>query len=171
MKSRQAGAFTVEAVFGITVLMTMMLFLADLSNLVLAKTQASRVSYSLATATKERLRFFDGRQAVTNNDFSLINAIAADLLTKQAPVKQDGYGLVIESFTDTGIQSFSKSFNSGQTCEPEVPITSLNHLRPVREDGVIFPIYQVTVCLKLDGLFQLLPTLRSISSSSVLPGR
>lgn len=171
MRRRQAGAFTVEATFGIAALIMMMYFIGDLANLLSGKTQSGQVSYSLATTTKERLRFFDARHSLTQADFNLINDIAADLLERQAPEKQDGYGLTIEGFTDTGIQTFTKDFDDGEHCAPSIPIADLGHLRPVREDGVVFPIYQVTVCIKMEGLSRYFPGMRYVNSSSVLPGR
>lgn len=171
MRNRQRGAFTVEATFGIAALIMMMYFIGDLANLISGKTQSSQVSYSLATTTKERLRFFDARQTLTQTDFNLINDIAADLLERQAPEKQDGYGLTVEGFTDNGIQTFTKDFDDGEQCAPSVPISALGHLRPVREDGVIFPIYQVTVCIKMEGLSRYFPGMRYVNNSSVLPGR
>ncbi|WP_253912498.1 tight adherence pilus pseudopilin TadF [Vibrio sp. B1Z05] len=169
----QKGGFTVEAVFGMTVLVIMMFFIADLTQMISAKTQASRVSYSLATATKERSRFFDARHSLSQADFDLINDIAADLLRRQAPEKQDGYGLTVEGYTDgsPNVVSFSKDLDSGEECEPQTSIANLGDLRPEREDGVIFPIYQVTVCLKMEGFSQYFPGMRYVNSSSVLPGR
>lgn len=152
-------------------LMILMYFIGDLSNLLSGKTQSSQVSYSIATATKERLRFFEARQTLTQSDFNLINDIAADLLERQAPEKQDGYGLTVEGFTDTGIQTFTKDFDDGEQCSPSVAISDLAHLRPVREDGVVFPIYQVTVCIKMEGFSQYFPGMRYVNASSVLPGR
>ncbi|GAD78893.1 hypothetical protein VEZ01S_07_00700 [Vibrio ezurae NBRC 102218] len=169
----QKGGFTVEAVFGMTVLVIMMFFIADLTQMISAKTQASRVSYSLATATKERSRFFEGRHSLNQADFDVINEIAADLLQRQAPEKRDGYGLMVEGYTDAGpnIIPFSKNLDSGEACEPQTSIADLGHLRPEREDGVTFPIYQVTVCLKMEGFSQYFPGMRYVNSSSVLPGR
>ncbi|MEZ9875069.1 tight adherence pilus pseudopilin TadF [Vibrio breoganii] len=174
-RAKQSGAFTVEAVFGITVLVMMMFFIGDLSQMLSANTQASRVSYSLATATKERLRFFDSRHTLSQADFDLINEIAADLLVHQAPEKQDGYGLTIESLTGSSnaptVQTFSKDLDSGEKCTPGTDISALAHLRPTREDGIVFPIYQVTVCLKIEGFSQYFPGMRYVNNSSVLPGR
>lgn len=171
MRKAQIGAFTVEATFGIAALIMMMYFIGDLANLLSGKTQSGQVSYSLVTTTKERLRFFDARHSLTQSDFNLINDIAADLLERQAPEKQDGYGLAVEGFTDTGIQIFTKDFDDGEHCTPSIPIAELGHLRPVREDGVVFPIYQVTVCIKMEGLSRYFPGMRYVNSSSVLPGR
>ncbi|WP_261833529.1 tight adherence pilus pseudopilin TadF [Vibrio ishigakensis] len=167
----QNGAFTVEAVFGMTILITMMFFIGDLAYVLSGKTQSMQVSYAIGTATKERLRFFDSRQTLTQQDFDLMNTIAADMLERQAPEKQDGYGLTIEALTDAGSQRFTKDFDNGETCSPAQEIETLEHLRPVREDGVVFPIYQVTVCIKMEGFSQYFPGMRYVNNSSVLPGR
>jgi tight adherence protein F len=170
-RKSQQGVFTIEAAFVIGLLVFMMLFLADIAIQLLSQTQAQRISYSLTTALKERSRFFEGRQAITQQDFEVINELASDLLSLQAPSKRDGYGLFMESLTDTGVQSFSKSFDSGSNCNPDTSIGNMSHLIPVRQDGARFPIYQVTICIKVDGLLNAVPGLRHISSSSLLPGR
>ncbi|WP_261815592.1 tight adherence pilus pseudopilin TadF [Vibrio gallicus] len=169
--NNQRGAFTVEAVFGITVLMMMMMFIGDLANVLSGKTQSGQVSYAIATATKERLRFFDGRHKLSQQDFELLDSIAGDLLELQAPEKRDGYGLTIEGYNDSDIVAFTNDFDNGEPCQPANTISELAHLRPVRDDGVVFPIYQVTVCIKMDGFSQYFPGMRYVNSSSVLPGR
>ncbi|PMM26430.1 tight adherence pilus pseudopilin TadF [Vibrio breoganii] len=168
---KSKGAFTVEAVFGIATLVIMMFFIGDLANLLSGKTQSGQVSYAIATATKERLRFFDSRQTLSQQDFDLMNIIAGDMLERQAPEKQDGYGLTIEGWTDSGIQVFSKGFDDGEACVPSQSISELGHLRPIREDGVVFSIYQVTVCIKMEGFSQYFPGMRYVNNSSILPGR
>ncbi|CAM2793755.1 tight adherence pilus pseudopilin TadF [Vibrio rarus] len=167
----QKGAFTVELAFGMTILIIMMFFIGDLAALLSGKTQSGQVSYAIATATKERTRFFEGRHAVSQADFNLLNNIASDILDRQGLEKQDGYGVTIEGFNDHGIQSFTKNFDDGATCQPSTTIEHLEHLRPVRDDGVEFPIYQVTICIKMEGASQYFPGMRYVTSSSVLPGR
>ncbi|OBT15851.1 hypothetical protein A9264_06060 [Vibrio sp. UCD-FRSSP16_10] len=167
----QKGAFTVELAFGMTILIIMMFFIGDLAALLSAKTQSGQVSYAIATATKERSRFFEGRHTLSEDDFDLLNSIAGDMLEHQAPEKQDGYGITIEGFDDKGSESFTKPFDDNETCQPSTSIEHLGHLRPKREDGVMFPIYQVTICIKMEGTSQYFPGMRYVKSSSVLPGR
>ncbi|UJF17511.1 hypothetical protein L0B53_01705 [Vibrio sp. SS-MA-C1-2] len=176
MRAKQKGAFAVELAFIMGILTTVILFVSDLSTQVLTKTQVERVSYSLASTLKERARFYEGRQVVSQEDFEQLNEIAAEMLNLQAPVKRDGYGLYVEALIPLGegeesSQHFAQNFDSESQCRGNKNIESLSGLMPERDDGLQFPIYQVTVCLKVDGYFSDHTSYRHLQASSVVPGR
>ncbi|GEA60676.1 tight adherence pilus pseudopilin TadF [Vibrio comitans] len=165
----QRGAFVVEAALSMTLIVVILFFIADLSQILLAKTQANRVSYSITTAMKERYRFFDTRHDISQSDFELVSSIAGGLLADNGTYSD--YGIAVGGYTDNGVQEYFRSFESGESCIPQESISELEHLRPVRDDGVVFPIYQVTVCLRVEGFSDVFPGMNYVSSSSVLPGR
>ncbi|MGR5299066.1 tight adherence pilus pseudopilin TadF [Vibrio mediterranei] len=172
---QQQGAFTVELVFAVTILIVMVFFIGNLSMLLTAKNQVDRVSYSLVTALKERKRFFNGRKDLSQTDFNTIKAITGNLLQRTDQDTQDDYGLTIESLNHRDhhfvTKKFTKQYDNGKSCTPQSNITLLQDLMPVRSDGVTFPIYQVTVCLRVKGISQYFPALQHVSSSSILTGR
>lgn len=164
---KQKGAFSVEAAFSFLVLAGLTLFLLDLSAQTIMKSQAERVSYSLVNIIKERSRFFEGRANLHSVDVDTLHNILDDLLYLPIESKQKGVGLVVESLVEGGTQVYKR----GYKCQAQRSIGTLTSLVPVDKEGDSFPIYQVTVCIEMDGVFGLMQGLRIISSSSVMPGR
>lgn len=164
---KQIGSFSVEAAFSFLLLSAVTLFLIDLSAQAMVKSQAERASYSLVNLLKERTRFFDGRYELSSQDVNAIYSVMERQFYLPLDNKQKGVGLVVESLIDGEGQLFKR----GYRCDAQKPIKTLTNLVPVNSDNESFPIYQVTVCIEMDGVFSLVSGLRVISSSSVIPGR
>jgi hypothetical protein len=161
---KQRGSFSVEAVFALLLLSFILLFVGGLSIQIQLKERSERVSYSLVNLLKERTRFFSGNNPIAPADSDLIYDIASDLLDDHPA---EDIGLVIESFGG----GLNQSFSDGMACQAERPIDSYSELVPVNLEGDVFPIYQVTVCIRSSGLLSLVPGTRVIRSSSLFPGR
>lgn len=161
--NKQKGSFVIELAFVLMFLCLLNLFTADIAMQLFTRAKLDRVSYSLVNVLKERTRFYDGNNTLTQHDYDQINSIAGKLLPGT------NYSILINStVTANPITPNVKSVKcSPIEINPDlIPISSLT--------GVTFPVYQVTVCTSFHswfGKFTHGKTDFVIQSTSVIPGR
>lgn len=179
MNSRllQTGSFTVELALVLMVLCLIYLFSTDLSHKLLMQSALDRTSFALVNILKERTRYYDGDvQDGVNLDVNQIQLegmqkLASRLLGQEA----DSVMINIQSLTN-GMSKGDVKSDALQTVNctvPEIDSETFKNLVPV-EDGVIYPLYSVTVCETYPswfGVFTSSSETLTLSSTSVMPGR
>lgn len=161
--NKQKGSFVIELAFVLMFLCLLTLFTADIAMQLFTRAKLDRVSYSLVNVLKERTRFYDGNNTLTQDDYKQIYSIAGKLLP------DTNYSVLINSTvpTEAIIPTVKSVACSPVAINPNlIPISSLT--------GVKFPVYQVTVCTSFHswfGKFTHGKTDFVIQSTSVIPGR
>ncbi|MEZ8016819.1 tight adherence pilus pseudopilin TadF [Vibrio splendidus] len=173
----QTGSFTVELALVLMVLCLIYLFSTDLSHKLLMQSALDRTSFALVNILKERTRYYDGdvqdgtNLNVQQQQLEDMQKLAARLLGQEA----DSVMINIQSLTEGEPKGDIES-EALQTvnCEvPEIDSETFKNLVPV-EDGVIYPLYSVTVCETYPswfGVFTNSSETLTLSSTSVMPGR
>lgn len=178
-RRRQAGAFAIELAFVLVALCAIFLFATDLSHQLLVRAQLDRTSFALVNILKERTRYYstltaggrEVRETLNALDVQDMQALAARMLN----TTNDQVAIKIEAIVKNVVQpEYASAAFSQLHCQPDAAIVEHQNLIPV-ENGKVFPLYQVTVCAKVDTWF--MPFFgegkkhATISSSSVIPGR
>ena len=171
LPTRQKGAFTIELFFVLIAIVTIFYFMTDLSDKIMARAQLDRGSFALVNILKERSRYYDERVNIDATDTSQMQTLAARLLN----TTENSVAIKIEALHNkTGWQEFESQQYTNLGCSA-VALKDKSELVPV-ENGVVFPLYQVTLCQKKNSWFATLwgesgePTM-TITSSSVVVGR
>ena len=161
--NKQKGSFVIELTFVLMFLCLLTLFTADIAMQLFTRAKLDRVSYSLVNVLKERTRFYEGNNTLTQDDYDQLDIIAKKLLP------DTNYNVLINSTVPTeAITPTVKPVKcSPITINPAlIPISSLT--------GVKFPVYQVTVCASFNSWFGKFTHGKNtfvIQSTSVMPGR
>ena len=161
--NKQKGSFVIELAFVLMFLCLLTLFTADIAMQLFTRAKLDRVSYSLVNVLKERTRFYEGNNTLTQDDYDQLDIIAKKLLP------DTNYNVLINSTVPTeAITPTVKPVKcSPITINPAlIPISSLT--------GVKFPVYQVTVCSAFNSWFGKFTHGKNtfvIQSTSVMPGR
>ncbi|MBY3787053.1 hypothetical protein HPQ32_01135 [Photobacterium carnosum] len=162
--NKQKGSFVIELAFVLMFLCLLTLFTADIAMQLFTRAKLDRVSYSLVNVLKERTRFYDGNNTLTQHDYEQLYTIAGKLLP------DTNYGVLIKSTVskkDINTPSMASVKCSPVVINPAlIPISSLT--------GVKFPVYQVTVCASFNSWFGKFTHGKNtfvIQSTSVMPGR
>lgn len=170
-KRFQQGAFAIEMTIVLMGLAALLMFGADLSQQVLSRAKLDRMSYSLVTLVKERQRFYQGREALSQADFNQVDQIAARLLGKQSNEQRGQFGITVQSLIEGRQTSYTRSLGDNTPCQPKHNLTALTELVPTNDEGTGVPLYQVTVCVTSESWFDRTLGDHLISSTSVMPGR
>lgn len=161
--NKQKGSFVIELAFVLMFLCLLTLFTADIAMQLFTRAKLDRVSYSLVNVLKERTRFYEGNNTLTQSNYNHIYSIAGKLLP------DTNYNVLINSTAP--IMTITPNVKS-VACSPVaidpalIPISSLT--------GVKFPVYQVTVCASFNSWFGKFTHGKNtfvIQSTSVMPGR
>ena len=161
--NKQKGSFVIELAFVLMFLCLLTLFTADIAMQLFTRAKLDRVSYSLVNVLKERTRFYNGNNILTQDDYDQLNIIAKKLLP------DTNYNVLINSTVPTeAITPTVKPVKcSPITINPAlIPISSLTDVK--------FPVYQVTVCSAFNSWFGKFTHGKNtfvIQSTSVMPGR
>lgn len=163
MKNKQHGVFAIEMAFVLFFLCALLIFTGDIAYQLLNRVNLDRTSYSLVNILKERTRFFstqnaDGsrtvRYAVTQKDADDMESLAARLLGRP---DTGTFGLRVESLRYNGsteyYDRYTKSMNNTLDCDPDDALTSRRSLVPLSASGKAAPLYQITVCYRIDSWF------------------
>lgn len=150
MRNKQQGAFAIEMAFVMFFLAALLFFTGDLAYKLFNRVNLDRASYSLVNVVKERTRFYNKQFELNQKDLNELQTIATRLLNGH-----NQFGLRIESWIDGKIQVFNHTVGSSPTC---LDFDSFNQskrseLVPVHLTGEPFPLYQVTLCYKIDNWF------------------
>lgn len=172
----QNGSFSIELVFVLFALCSIFLFATDISHKILVRSKLNSTGYSLASIIKERTRYF--KSDIINNINLSVTKLDLDNLvivsSRMLKTDPENVALKIESLVNG---AFMTTFSSGKYkslgCESG-SIKDLSHLAPI-ENGVIYPLYRISVCEENPSWFdQFINGSKSslkIVSSSVIPGR
>ena len=161
--NKQKGSFVIELAFVLMFLCLLTLFTADIAMQLFTRAKLDRVSYSLVNVLKERTRFYEGNNTLTQSNYNHIYSIAGKLLP------DTNYSVLINSTAP--IMTITPNVKS-VACSPVaidpalIPISSLT--------GIKFPVYQVTVCASFNSWFGKFTHGKNtfvIQSTSVMPGR
>ena len=161
--NKQKGSFVIELAFVLMFLCLLTLFTADIAMQLFTRAKLDRVSYSLVNVLKERTRFYNGNNILTQDDYDQLNIIAKKLLP------DTNYNVLINSTVPT--EAITPTVKPVK-CSPIIinpaliPISSLTDVK--------FPVYQVTVCSAFNSWFGKFTHGKNtfvIQSTSVMPGR
>ncbi len=169
----QRGAFTIELALILFVVIAIFYFMSDVSHKLLVRAKLDRVSFALVNVLKERTRYYEENVILTGDDRDEMVIIAARLLNT-AP---ESVALRVEAMHDgsaANIDSFESDQFNNLGCNVPL-ISSKEALVPV-ENGISFPLYQVSLCESNSSWFARLLGIANlseitISSSSVMVGR
>ncbi|AQS38109.1 hypothetical protein Sps_02962 [Shewanella psychrophila] len=174
MKSKQQGSFTVELAFVLFFTSALLVFTGDIALQLLNRVNLDRVSYSLVNILKERTRFYEEKPIVTASEVDEIDILAARLLGYPNTSEAAPYGVRVEWLVDGGYGGIDKGIGGGTPCRPDDSLQDKASLVPINSAHKTFPLYQVTLCLKIDSWFNQFwgdSEQHYIHSSSVMPGR
>ncbi|PSW07400.1 tight adherence pilus pseudopilin TadF [Photobacterium lipolyticum] len=171
MRNKQRGVFAIEMSFVMFFLAALLFFTGDIAYKLFNRGNLDRASYSLVNIVKERSRFYDKRFELNQQDLSDMQKLASELLNDH---KQ--FGLRVESLVKGSYQEFNNTVDASTACST---LDSLNNpkrkeLVPVSLKGKEFPLYQVTLCYRVDNWFDRFMGKNKTSylhSSSVIAGR
>lgn len=161
--NKQKGSFVIELAFVLMFLCLLTLFTADIAMQLFTRAKLDRVSYSLVNILKERTRFYNGNNILTQDDYDQLDIIAKKLLP------DTNYNVLINSTVPT--EAITPTVKPVK-CSPIIinpaliPISSLTDVK--------FPVYQVTVCSAFNSWFGKFTHGKNtfvIQSTSVMPGR
>ena len=161
--NKQKGSFVIELAFVLMFLCLLTLFTADIAMQLFTRAKLDRVSYSLVNVLKERTRFYNGNNILTQDDYDQLDIIAKKLLP------DTNYNVLINSTVPT--EAITPTVKPVK-CSPIIinpaliPISSLTDVK--------FPVYQVTVCSAFNSWFGKFTHGKNtfvIQSTSVMPGR
>jgi tight adherence protein F len=161
--NKQKGSFVIELAFVLMFLCLLTLFTADIAMQLFTRAKLDRVSYSLVNVLKERTRFYEGNNTLTQDNYDQLDIIAKKLLP------DTNYNVLINSTVPT--EAITPTVKPVK-CSPIIinpaliPISSLTDVK--------FPVYQVTVCSAFNSWFGKFTHGKNtfvIQSTSVMPGR
>lgn len=166
-----SGSFSVELCFILIVLIALFYFMTDVSHKLIVRAQLDRASFSVVNVLKERTRFFDERFSLTQQDLVDMQYISSRLLN----VEQRNVAIQVESLQNKVARDVYTSPQYGSLGCSTLAIDQKSQLVP-EEDGVVFPLYQVSLCVESDSWFSRVwgdpsSSKMVISSSSVMVGR
>ncbi|WP_260811054.1 tight adherence pilus pseudopilin TadF [Vibrio splendidus] len=165
------GSFTIELALVLIVLIALFYFMTDLSHKLIIRAQLDRASFSIVNVLKERTRFYDERFNLSQQDLVDMQSISSRLLNTNS----SNVAIQIESLQGKTIRTVFASPQYGTLGCTTLGIDQKTLLVP-EEDGVIFPLYQVSLCVESDSWFSRvwgdpLSSTMVVSSSSVMVGR
>ena len=171
IRSRQKGVFAIELFFVLIALISIFYFMTDISDKLLARAQLDRGSFALANILKERSRYYDERLPLNASDEMDMQTLASRLLD----TTPGSVAIKIEALHNkTTLNAFESNEYKNLGCEA-AGLDTKSELAPV-ENGVIFSLYQVTLCQQENSWFTQLwgnsgASTMTITSSSVVVGR
>ena len=154
---RARGSFVIEFVFVLIALCSICFFATDLSQRLLLRSQLDSAAFSLVNILKERTRYYSVvsgntqfvRYILNNNDLKEMQLLASRVLH----VPEQNVALSLESNVDNDIQQLSNDVFDRWGCQPAILINEHDALRPRKDDGSYFPLYQLTLCVRHDGWY------------------
>lgn len=160
-----SGAVSIEAAFIFICMITIILFVFDLSKLLLNKGKVERVNHSIASIIRERTYLYEGNNLVTTTEVQDMATIAKRLLGDAFPGKNVAVNVETVYFQKT---QNSKNIDTNLSVSYSTPFTSANSCKAAGNDlkstpeliNMSFwsertswgwvPIYRVTLCVERD---------------------
>lgn len=184
--NNEKGAVAVEAALYFVVFFMFCAILYDFSTVFINKGHLERINYSLTSILRERSRFYEGREEVSQNDVNQLDVLAAKLLSDSRI--GNNYHLQVDAVYFNAekdrkvvrlIQSFTGSSNNCEL-QDSLNLDALISLSPYgsygNEEKYWLPVYQVTLCIpKGESLFKRFLSIgdkklgRIIVSNAVIP--
>ncbi|MDU8924167.1 tight adherence pilus pseudopilin TadF [Pasteurellaceae bacterium LIM206] len=143
------GSVTVEFVFMLVLLALIFAFMADLVFIRSSLGKLDNASYSLVNVLRERQQLYDGNEALRQEDLSLFQQMASQILLGE---KDQNLAIYLEELSFRGNTPYYSTLGA-EICRPGTTLDRLENLSPrseIRNERKI-PIYQVTVCLNVGG--------------------
>lgn len=148
MRSKQKGVFMIEMSFVMFFLAALLFFTGDIAYKLFNRVNLDRVSYSLVNIVKERTRFYDGRLELIESDVSELHTLAKRLLNGHSQ-----FGLRVESLINEQPQGYDQSEGDSISCKKTDSLSKRGNLAPENLKNEKFPLYQVTLCYKVNNWF------------------
>lgn len=171
MRTNQRGVFAIEMAFVLFFIAVLLVFTGDIAFKLFNRVALDRASYSLVNIMKERTRFYSKRFELNQQDINDIEMLASRLLTNERP-----FGLRVSTLHNGVFQTFDGSLSNAPKCRSSDAFTAyhMSELEPQNLAGKLFPLYQVTLCYKVDSWFDKFfgnETQSDLQSTSVIVGR
>lgn len=151
----ERGTVAVEAAFYFVIFFMFCALLFDFSTVFINKGHLERINYSLASILRDRSRFYDDREELSQKDVIQLDALAAQLL-KDSRIGSH-YQLLVEAIyfkEDVTAQELklTQSFSSGSAdCgiqDRPLDLNALSVLSPYGSDEKRWlPVYLITICV------------------------
>lgn len=171
MGVNQRGVFAIEMAFVLFFIAGLLVFTGDVAFKLFNRVALDRASYSLVNVMKERTRFYNKRFKLNQQDANEMRVLASRLLTGKR-----AFGLRIDALHNGAFQTLDASFSSAPVCRSGDSLSEIHRavLVPQNLVGKSFPLYQVTLCYKVDSWFDKFfgrKTQSYLQSTSVIVGR
>ncbi|CAH0529502.1 tight adherence pilus pseudopilin TadF [Vibrio hippocampi] len=169
--ARQKGAFAIELSIVLVVLMSIYLFMTDISHKLLVQSQLDRISFALVNVLKERTRYYADRDNLSEQDRDDMHAIASRMLNIDA----SQLAIRIEALhNQSAYESFTSERFDSLGCSAQL-LSNKTALVPT-ENGTVYSLYQVTLCEQRDSWYDNFwgrdaTDTFTITSTSVVAGR